>query len=114
MDNFRTLAYAIAPFVLFGAFAIAVRLLSGSMDKDRIRAYIAQRGGRLLSANWAPFGRGWFGEEGDRIYVVRYLDQHGDEHKAHCKTRMLSGVYFSDDEVVRHSAHPIHESIRRT
>jgi hypothetical protein len=43
-----------------------------SLDKGRITDYIHRRGGRIVSINWAPFGRGWFGEKEERIYEVVY------------------------------------------
>ena len=46
---------------------------------------------------WQPFGRGWFGEKGDRIYEVEYTDRDGASHSASCKTSMFSSVYFTDD-----------------
>ncbi len=87
-------------FLGFIAIAIVIRLLAGGMDGDRVRAYIEKRGGRLLSSGWAPFGKGWFGEKNDRIYEVRYVDGDGNEHEAHCKTSMFSGVYFTEDRIV--------------
>jgi hypothetical protein len=53
-----------------------------------------------------PFGPGWFGEKSDRIYAVRYLDKDGNEHEARCKTSMWTGVYFTQDEIVRHAKRP--------
>jgi hypothetical protein len=96
--------------VTFVVIAIVVRLLAGGMDGDRVRAYIEERGGRLLSSDWAPFGKGWFGERSDRIYEVRYLDSDGNEHHAHCKTSMFTGVYFTEDRIVRYSERPSEES----
>lgn len=91
------------PLVLgFIFLAIVIRLLAGGLDGDRVRAYIEDRGGRLLSSGWAPFGKGWFGEKSDRIYEVRYLDRDRNEHFATCKTSMFSGVYFTEDRIVRH------------
>ena len=89
--------------VIFIVIAIIIRLLAGSMDGDRVRAYIEERGGRLISSGWAPFGKGWFGEKSDRIYEVRYLDSEGNEHEASCKTSMFTGVYFTEDRIVRHA-----------
>lgn len=92
-------------FLLFFGFivvAVVIRLLAGGMDRDRVRSYIEERGGRLLSSNWAPFGTGWFGEKSDRIYEVRYLDAGGNEHHATCKTSLLTGVYLTEDLIVRH------------
>ena len=58
----------------------------------------------MIEANWEPFGPGWFGEqEGNRIYAVRYLDRDGNEHEAHCKTSMWTGVYFTEDRIVKHA-----------
>lgn len=79
---------------------IAVRIYAGSKDVGRVRAYVAERGGQLLSSTWTPFGKGWFGDKSDRIYEVRYLDHEGNEHLASCKTSMFSGVYFTEDNIV--------------
>jgi hypothetical protein len=86
-------------FVLFGVIALGARLLAGSMDHQRIEDYIRQRGGRIISINWAPFGKGWFGEQDARLYEVVYYDRDSNQHMATCKTRMLGGVYFTDDQV---------------
>jgi hypothetical protein len=73
---------------------IAVWIGSMSLDKDRIAAYLAERGSRIVSINWAPFGKGWFGEKNDRIYEVVYYDRDGHQHWATCKTSLFSGVYW--------------------
>jgi len=83
--------------------AIAFRVGAGSMDRDRISSYIQESGGRIVAINWAPFGPGWFGEKSDRIYRVRYFDRDGNEHEAHCKTSMLTGVYLTEDTITRHA-----------
>lgn len=88
--------------------AIAFRLAAGSMDNDRVRAYVEERGGKLISADWAPFGPGWFGEKNDRIYQVRYLDRDGNEHEAYAKTSMWTGVYFTEDRIVEYAKPPMH------
>lgn len=99
------------PIILgFIALAIVIRLLAGGMDGDRVRAYIEQRGGRLLSSGWAPFGKGWFGEKSDRIYEVRYLDGDGNEHEATCKTSLFTGVYFTEDRIVSYGETPGRET----
>ncbi|MFN8423122.1 MAG: hypothetical protein U0470_06920 [Anaerolineae bacterium] len=95
--------------VLFVIVAIGLRIVAGTMDGDRVRMYIERRGGRLLSSFWTPFGKGWFGERSDRIYVVRYLDESGDEHEAHCKTSLFTGVYFTEDHIVRSGEHRLDE-----
>ncbi|HZL89136.1 MAG TPA: hypothetical protein VFB96_12225 [Pirellulaceae bacterium] len=80
--------------------AIAIRLAAGLFDHSRIADYIQSRGGKVLSCHWWPFGPGWFGEKRDRIYEVTYLDAQGNQHRAACKTSLMSGVYFTEDTIV--------------
>lgn len=86
--------------------ALVIRLAAGGLDHDRIRQYIESRGGKVLDSHWAPLGPGWFGEKSDRIYEVRYLDRDGNEHRAHCKTSMWTGVYLTEDRIVRYAEPP--------
>jgi hypothetical protein len=92
-----------APLEIIGVIALIViiRLLAGWMDRDRVRSYLVERGGRLLELNWSPFGKGWFGEKSDRIYEVKYMDRAGNLRAASCKTSMWTGVYFTEDRIVR-------------
>jgi hypothetical protein len=86
---------------LLGIFAVAlIRLAHNEMDRRRIRGYVESHGDTFIEAKWAPFGPGWLGGIGDRIYVVRYLDRNGIEHAAYCKTSGWSGVYFTEDRNV--------------
>jgi hypothetical protein len=91
---------------VFIVIAIVIRLAAGGMDHDRIKKYVEERGGTVLDSNWSPFGPGWFGEKSDRIYGVRYLDKDGNEHEAHCKTSMWTGVYFTEDRIVKYAKRP--------
>ncbi|WP_373063155.1 hypothetical protein [Gemmatimonas sp.] len=83
--------------VIIALFAIAFRLLADRWDRSRINQYVAERGGTVNGVTWQPFGRGWFGEKGDRIYEVEYTDREGASHSGSCKTSMFSGVYFTDE-----------------
>ena len=85
------------------SFVIFLRLVAGSIDHDRVDEYISERGGRVIDKQWNPFGKGWFGSEHERIYDVKYEDKEGNVHQATCKTSMLSGVYFTQDEIVQHA-----------
>ena len=96
--------FILIPVVI--VLAIVIRLAAGGMDHGRIRSYVESRGGTVLDSSWAPFGPGWFGEKSDRIYRVRYLDQDGNEHEAHAKTSMWTGVYFTDDQIVQYADRP--------
>lgn len=93
---------AMLPIVLFGLFAVFAVLMwfaNMSMDQGRITDEVQRRGGRIVSINWAPFGKGWFGEKNDRIYEVVYYDREGNQRWATCKTSMFSGVFWSEDRV---------------
>src|SRR5438045_2342098 len=85
--------------VLVLVVGVAMWILKGSMNRSRIAEYIQQRGGRVVSITWAPFGKGWLGEKNDTIYEVVYHDQEGNQHFATCKTGMFSGVYWTEDRI---------------
>jgi hypothetical protein len=88
------------------AVIIVIRLVAGGVDQDRIRRYIRERGGYVRHIEWTPFGRGWFGDQSNRIYTIRYVDGEGNEHHASCKTSVLSGVYLTEDRIARRAAPP--------
>jgi hypothetical protein len=94
-------------FGIFIVVAIVARIIAGRADDGRVRDYIAERGGRLVSCEWTPFGTGWFGEKSDRIYEVVYIDKDGNEHHAECKTSMTTGVYFTEDRITRAARRPV-------
>jgi hypothetical protein len=83
--------------VLVIVVVIGIWVFSMSLDKNRITDYIQQRGGRIVSISWAPFGKGWFGEKEERIYEVVYYDNTGNQHFATCKTSLWTGVYWTED-----------------
>jgi hypothetical protein len=85
--------------ILFIGLGIGLWVFSMSLDKSRITDYVQQRGGRIVSISWAPFGKGWFGEKEERIYEVVYYDKDGKQHFATCKTSLWTGVYWTDDRV---------------
>lgn len=86
-------------FLLFILGGLGIWIFSMSLDKGRIGDYVRQRGGRVVSVSYAPFGKGWFGEKSDRIYEVVYYDRDGNLHRATCKTSLFSGVYWTEDRV---------------
>ena len=91
----------IPAFFLFAiAIAVAVRLMAGSFDGDRVEAYIRSMGGELLDRSWDPFGPGWFVEKNSRCYQIAYRDRNGLVHRAHVRTSMMSGVYLTNDHII--------------
>lgn len=94
--------YVLIPLVLL--VIVGIRLAAGGLDRTRVKEYVESRGGQVIETTWEPFGPGWFGEKSDRIYSVHYRDRDGNEHRAHCKTSMWTGVYFTQDSVVKRAA----------
>jgi hypothetical protein len=92
------------------ALMLVLRLVADRLDRQRIREDVDGRGGALISIRWSPFGRGWFGEKSDRIYVVTWQDARGQQHESHCKTSLFTGVYWSE-EAPRDGAGPRGESM---
>jgi outer membrane murein-binding lipoprotein Lpp len=86
------------PFVI--AAVIAIRLLAGTFNRQRINEYMEARGGKVLQTAWAPFGPGWMGGKGS-IYEVRYRDHEGNIHEAFASTSALIGVYLTEDRIVQ-------------
>lgn len=86
--------------LLFGIIALGIRLAAGGMDHDRVRREVFRRGGSVESIHWRPFGRGWFGEKGDRIYEVVYRNERGRRVRASFKTSAFSGVYQTHEEAL--------------
>ena len=84
--------------VFIGVLGVALvgRLIADRLDRRRIRENLSERGCSTIEIHWSPFGPGWFGENGDRIYEVIYLNKSGRRIVANCKTCMLSGVYWRD------------------
>jgi hypothetical protein len=103
--------FLLIPVVI--VIAIVIRLAAGGMDHDRIKQYAEERGGKVIDSNWSPFGPGWFGEKSDRIYGVRYLDKDGNEHEAHSRTSMWTGVYFTEDRIVKYADRPAGTQVLR-
>lgn len=88
-------------FIVFAiAVVLAVRLIAGGFDGERIERYVHERGWELLDKSWDPLGPGWFGEQDSRIYEIVYKDEAGNTHKASVKTSMLSGVYLTNDVII--------------
>ena len=92
--------FIVVAIVVAVGIALAIRLLAGTLDHDRIRQYVQSRGGSVRSIHWSPFGRGWFGDKHHRIYEVAYDDADGHPHVATCKTSLWAGVYWTEDEVL--------------
>ncbi len=90
---------AFVVLLVVGGWALTI-----SLDKNRITDYIQQRGGRVVSVSWAPFGHGWFGEKEERLYEVVYYDSAGTQHFATAKTSLFTGVFWTEDRVAHGKA----------
>ena len=81
-------------FLGFIGLAVLGRFLVDQLDRQRIRENLAERGCAVLEIHWNPFGPGWFGEKGERIYEVIYETRAGERVVANYKTSLFSGVYW--------------------
>lgn len=75
------------------ALVLALRLAADRLDRARIRRFVEARGGTVVDIAWQPFGRGWFGEKGERVYAVTFTDDAGRRQEARFKTSLWSGVW---------------------
>lgn len=80
-------------------FAIIVRIITGYIDKESIRGEIRRSLGRVISIKWNPFRTGWAGENGERMYQVRWVDSAGNVMDATAKTSLFTGVYWTSESV---------------
>jgi len=94
--------------LIFIPIVIALRLIAGALDRDRIKEHIENAGGQVLDITWSPFGTGWFGSKNERIYDVTYRTRQGQTVKATCKTSMFSGVYWTSNSADREIHRPSH------
>ncbi|MGJ8677955.1 MAG: hypothetical protein ACSHX0_10595 [Akkermansiaceae bacterium] len=90
----------VAIVIGFILLALAIRLMAGSFDGERVEQYIRDMNCELIDKSWDPFGPGWFGEKNSRIYEIIYRDHDGRVHRAHVKTSMMSGVYLTNDQII--------------
>lgn len=78
--------------------------MADKLDRRRVEYFVNGYGNKLLEIKWAPFGPWAFGEH-SRVYKIRYLDKDGCEHQAYAKTSLMSGVFFSEDRIIRQPSH---------
>jgi hypothetical protein len=76
--------------------ALAIRVALHFLDKARIKEEVEAKGGRIISINWNPFGRGWFFERNERYYNVTYKDRSEAIISTSCKTSLFTGVYWAE------------------
>lgn len=88
--------FLLLPVVLL--LVVGLRVAADRWDRQRIRKDVDARGGRVLDITWKPFGRGWFGEKNDRVYLVDWEDAARAAHRSWCKTSMFSGVFWTEAE----------------
>jgi hypothetical protein len=88
------------PVILFSlvflGFGVLVFYAKTQNDRQRIAHEVIAQGGKVVSIRWTPFGYGWVGDSGDRVYQVVWIDRFGYRREASCKTSTLSGLYFAE------------------
>jgi hypothetical protein len=76
--------------------ALAIRVALHFIDKSRIKDEIEAKGGRVVTINWNPLGRGWLLERNERHYSVTYRNRSGATISTDCKTSLFTGVYWAE------------------
>ena len=86
-------------FVVPAVMALVLGLRYGLhvMDKGRITEAARAKGWQDVTVQWAPFAPGWLFEKGERHYRVSYRDGEGRHCLRHCKTGLLTGVFWRDE-----------------
>lgn len=96
---------AIVLFIVILVIVLMITYGAGSMDSTRIKHYIERRGDKIITMSWRPFGPGWLMTKDGRIYLIRYRDRFGNVREAYCKTSGWTGVYFTEDRIVKPVQH---------
>ncbi len=78
---------------------VGIRVAFHFVDKDRIQSASVQKGWQDVVVSWCPFAPGWFFEKGERNYLVSYRDENGNPRQRYCKTGLLTGVFWRDENI---------------
>jgi hypothetical protein len=97
----------IVAFIIVVGFMFYLR----RSNRNNVEKYIESKGGELISQEYAPYGKGWLGEDRNRIFKISYRDKQGNLHESWAKTGVFSGVYLSDDTIVELSADHTQEGL---
>jgi hypothetical protein len=92
---------AAAGFLVFVGLLLLHLQMQYRWDRARIERDLAKRNHRLTSLLVMPYDSGSYAAHmnlPERIYKVRYVDQAGTEHCACCRTGLLTGVSWSEEE----------------
>ena len=81
-------------FIVLPAILLWRIFITSSWDRERIKLAASGKRWKVNNITWEPFGPGWVGEKGDRIYSVAVLDEDGLYRNVYCKTSIWSGVYW--------------------
>ena len=88
-------------FIALILAAILIRIfLTPKLDQKRILKYFRQSKPdlKINGITWKPFGPGWLGANGIRIYEVSCIDvNQNDEKKFFAKTGYLANVYVTEE-----------------
>ena len=75
------------------------RVAAHFLDKDRIRTAAMLKNWTNVDVTWSPFASGWIFETKERFYTVTFKDKSGKSHELLCKTSMLMGVSWIDNDI---------------
>lgn len=92
------------PLLPFGIIALVVfiSLKLACMNEERVRAYFQERGGKLIHMENDERESRWTRKYQIFIPWIRYEDRDGNLHVARCKAGIFTGVYLTDDKIIRY------------
>lgn len=89
----------IAPILFWSAVAIAalgLRVCLHYIDKSFINSVARRKGWKKVKVSWKPMPILWLANYGERHYHVEFTDRDEKRRSRHCKTGILTGVYWQD------------------
>jgi hypothetical protein len=85
-------------FIAIAATLVLFRVPLHFFDKANILEAAREKGWTRVRVQWAPFAPGFFFENRERHYYVSYVDKDGKRGGRYCKTSLMTGVFWRDDD----------------
>jgi hypothetical protein len=88
----------LVPLLLVGV--VLFWFVNRNMDEERIKSHVRQKGGEVTKCLFVPTGHGWWADQQNRMYDVRYADVDGVEHQARARASLFKGVTWVEDRTI--------------
>lgn len=68
-------------------------------DNERLKWFIEDQGGRIISKKWLPLYSEQIIEEGDTVYELRFIDKRGNQHLS--IVNVSGKISFLKDDIIK-------------